>query len=214
MAWLSFSTAKETELMDYCNFGSMKQVKKIIFALITFFFSLSVCAQDSTRVTSAQSAKPAKQGPSFAERLFFGGNLGLSFGSLTYVNVSPIVGYRFSEKFGAGLGPAYSYFSDNRDKNYKYSTNTYGGRLFGQYLVMDNLMLYSEYELINIEVPDLLYTKLIRENVSSLFVGGGYMQRFGNGNSGVSLMLLYNIMESDYNIYQNPIIRTGFNFGF
>jgi len=198
-------------MLNYRNFDNMKYMKQLTFAMLILFFVTTVTAQESTPVSPP---KPETPTPSFGERLFFGGNLGLSFGSLTYVNVSPTVGYRFSDRFGAGLGPAYSYFSDNRDKNYKYSTHTYGGRLFGQYLVMDNLMLYSEYEMINIEVPDLLFTKLIRENVSSLFVGGGYMQRFGNGNSGVSLMLLYNIMESDYNIYQNPIIRTGFNFGF
>jgi hypothetical protein len=68
--------------------------------------------------------------------------------------------------------------------------------------------------MINVEVPNLLFTKLIRENISSLFVGGGYTQPFGNGNSGVTLMLLYNVMESDYRIYENPIIRTGINVGF
>jgi outer membrane protein insertion porin family len=87
-------------------------------------------------------------------------------------------------------------------------------RLFGQYQLLENLLLYSEYEMINVEVPNLLFTKLIRENISSLFVGGGYTQPFGNGNSGVTLMLLYNVMESDYRIYENPIIRTGINVGF
>ena len=74
------------------------------------------------------------------------------------------------------------------------------------------MLLYSEFEVVNIEVPDLLFTKLIRKNIPSLFVGGGYTQRMGS-NSAVTLMLLYNVMESDYRIYENPVIRLGFNIG-
>lgn len=198
-------------MMDYRTFEGMKIRKALLLmALAGCCFHL-VSAQDAN---PAPGRSPAAVRPSFGERLFFGGNLGLSFGSLTFINISPTVGYRFSDRFGAGLGPAYSYYSDNRDKKYRYSTNTYGGRLFGQYMLLENLMLYSEYEMINVEVPNLLFTKLVRRNISSLFVGGGYLQRFGNGNSGISLMLLYNVMESDYNIYENPIIRTGFMMGF
>lgn len=198
-------------MTDYRNFEGMKFRKALLLMVLAAGYCLVAPAQDTN---PAPAKTPAAARPSFGERLFFGGNLGLSFGSLTFINISPTVGYRFTDRFGAGLGPAYSYYSDNRDKNYRYTTNTYGGRLFGQYMLLDNLMLYSEYEMINVEVPNLLFTKLVRRNISSLFVGGGYMQRFGNGNSGISLMLLYNVMESDYNIYENPIIRTGFMMGF
>lgn len=174
---------------------------------------LDLFAQD-TIPSRPQPSRTQKERPPLKDRFFIGGNLGLNFGSLTYINISPTIGYRVTEKFGVGLGPSYSYYSDNRDKNYKYSTNTYGGRLFTQYQLLESVLLYSEYEMINVEVPNLLFTKLIRTNVSSLFVGGGYTQQFGRGNSAVSLMLLYNVLESDYNIYENPIIRTGISFGF
>lgn len=183
-------------------------MKRYLFAILLFLLPFAYL--------SAQDAAPATtqpQGPSFRERLFFGGNLGLNFGSLTYIQVSPLIGYRITEKLGAGLGPSYSYFSDNRDKNYKYSTNTYGGRLFGQYRIHESIMLYSEFEVINIEIPDPLSTRLVRENVSSLFVGGGYIQRMGR-SSAISLSLLYNVLEGNYPIYENPLFRTGFMFGF
>ncbi len=186
--------------------------KTCLLLFLCLMLGRMASAQDTTQTTPTYPPAPPKT--PFKERLFFGGNLGLNFGSLTYINISPTIGYRITDELGVGLGPAYSYFSDNRDKNYKYTTNTYGGRLFGQYQLLENLLLYSEYEMINVEVPNLLFTKLIRENISSLFVGGGYTQPFGNGNSGVTLMLLYNVMESDYRIYENPIIRTGINIGF
>ncbi len=150
--------------------------------------------------------------PSLKDRLFFGGNIGLSFGSLTYINVAPTIGYKITEKFGMGLGPTYTYYNDRRFVNYKYETQIYGGRTFARYQALESILLYSEFEVVNIEVPDLLFTKLIRTNVPSLFVGGGYTQQMGS-NSAVTLMILYNVMESDYKIYENPILRLGFNFG-
>lgn len=200
-------------MMIYCTFGCGISMKKSsLLSIVLILLMLNCLAQDTTSVPTPAPDHPHRV--PFKERLFFGGNLGLYFGSLTYINVSPTIGYRFSERLGAGLGPAYSYYSDKRDKNYTYTTNTYGGRLFGQYLITDQLMAYSEYEMINVEVPNLLFTRLVRKNISSLFVGGGYLQRFGSGNSGISLMILYNVLESDYQIYENPIIRTGINIGF
>ena len=38
-----------------------------------------------------------------ASRLIIGGNLGLSFGDFTNINISPMVGYRISQLFAAGL---------------------------------------------------------------------------------------------------------------
>ena len=43
-------------------------------------------------------------------KLFFGGNLGLAFGTYTIINVSPQVGYHFSPMFAGGVGVNYSYF--------------------------------------------------------------------------------------------------------
>lgn len=198
--------------MIYCTFGRGICMKKSL--LLSIALILMVLHSSGQDTTATAPPAPERSREPFKDRLFFGGNLGLYFGSLTYINVSPTIGYRFSDRMGAGLGPAYSYYSDKRDKNYTYTTNTYGGRLFGQYLITDQLMAYSEYEMINVEVPNLLFTRLIRKNISSLFIGGGYLQRFGSGNSGISLMILYNVLESDYQIYENPIIRTGINIGF
>ncbi|MBL7925173.1 MAG: hypothetical protein JNL88_13305 [Bacteroidia bacterium] len=185
-------------------------MRKSTLILCLLLFPVFLRAQENAPaapVKEKEARRPLK------DRLFFGGNLGLSFGTLTYINVSPVIGYRLTEKFGAGLGPVYTYYSDNRDRRYKYETHMYGGRTFAQYQVMENVLLYSEYELINMEVPDLLFTKLIRKNISSLFVGGGYAQNIG-GRTSLSLMVLFNVIEGDYRIYENPVIRTGINVGF
>lgn len=185
--------------------------KSILILWFLFMVCGAAVAQERSQPSAAAKADSPK--PPLRDRLFFGGNVGLNFGSLTFIMISPTVGYRINEKLSAGIGPSYSYYSDNRDRNFKFETQTYGGRFFTQYRVHESIMAYSEYELLNMQVPELFSNNLVRRNISSLFVGGGYMQPIGR-NSALSLMLLYNVLETDFTVYENPIIRTGFMAGF
>lgn len=142
------------------------------------------------------------------DKVYFGGNFGIQVGTSTFVEVSPLVGYRITEKFSAGLGATYQYYH-YRDRYYDLETNVYGGRLFGRYLFTDNLFGHLEYEYLNLEAFDF-YRR--RVDVESILAGGGYLQRFGN-NSAIVAMILYNFTESAYTPYQNPIIRIGVNIG-
>lgn len=144
---------------------------------------------------------------SFSDRLFFGGNFGLMFGTITYVEISPLVGYRITERLSAGPGVSYIYLQDNR---FGLSTSIYGGRLFARYNITDYLFGHGEYEVLNRESP---YSLEGRINVTSIFVGVGYRQRIGP-NSFLSIMGLWNLNDSEYSIYRNPIIRMGFSTGF
>jgi hypothetical protein len=176
--------------------------------LILLFIGHAAFAQVSN--SGSNPTIPAKI--PLRDRLFFGGNVGLSFGSLTFIQLAPLVGVRLTDKFGVGLGPSYSYYSDRRDSRLKFTTETYGGRVFAQYRVHQSIMLYTEYELLNAEVPDLLYTRLERRNISSLFVGGGYLAPIGQ-RSAVMISVLYNLLEDSYSPYENPVFRTGFVLG-
>ena len=146
--------------------------------------------------------------PPLSSRFFSGGNVGLNFGTVTYVDLSPIIGYKVTEKFSVGTGATYIYYSDNRNN---YSTNIYGGRLFSRYLITENIFAHAEYELINFETLDF-NQKLKRMNVPSLFVGGGYNARIA-GNSFFNITVLWNVLQSVYTPYSNPLIRTGFTIG-
>lgn len=169
--------------------------------LIGLFSSFVIAAQE----------RPKEKVP-FGQRLIFGGNLGLQFGSYTFVDVSPLVGYKVTDQLIMGLGATYIYYSVD-DFPYKYSTNIFGGRAFTKYYLMENLFAHVEYEVLNMEVLDDLTYKLVRTNIPSLFVGGGYRQMMGE-RSAFELLLLYNVMEERNSPYQNPIVRAGFVFGF
>jgi hypothetical protein len=161
----------------------------------------------------ARSQETEAPGPSFWDRVFFGGSLGLQFGDLTFVDVSPLVGYRVTDQLSAGVGATYIYYR-YRDYYGEYKTNIYGGRIFGKYYFVENLFGYTEYEILNLERPDdFQYNKFTRVNLSSFFVGGGYRQWLGD-RAALELMILYNLTEEPYSPYTNPVIRLGIVAGF
>jgi hypothetical protein len=150
------------------------------------------------------------------DRVVFGGNFGMSFSTFeNLVAASPSVGYRFTEKLTLGTGFIYQYYGV-KYPNFKFNFNNYGARFYGTYQITDFLIAHTEYESLNLEYinfnalgnPD----GSVRRNVGSWFVGGGYRQ-FISRNATLDLMLLYNLTETPYTPYANPIIRVGFGIG-
>jgi hypothetical protein len=152
-------------------------------------------------------------GSDFWDRVFIGGNLGLQFGDLTFVDISPLVGYRVTDQLAVGIGGTYIYYR-YRDFYGEFKTNIYGGRLFGRYYFIEELFGHVEYEILNLERPDdFNYNQLRRANITSIFVGGGYRQYIGE-RAALELMALYNLTEEPYSPYSNPIFRVGIVAGF
>jgi hypothetical protein len=170
--------------------------------LLMLFTALYLKAQDSTMLPK----HPPKE--RFWDRVFTGGNLGFQLGTVTFVEVSPLIGYRITDNVSAGIGVTYQYYQ-YKDQYYDFKTDVYGGRIFGRYFFTDYLFGHAEYEYLNLEAFDF---RRRRVDVGSLLAGGGYIQRFGR-NSGIYVMLLYNFTESVYTPYTNPIIRLGVNIG-
>ncbi len=178
-------------------------MKKIIFA-ISFICSTIVWS-------NAHSQKGFTW-----DRVVFGGNFGMSFSTFeSLVALSPSVGYRFTEKLTIGTGVIYQYYGV-RFPNFKFNYNNYGGRLYGTYQITDFLIAHTEYESLNLEY--ISYNAMgnpdasLRRTVNSWFVGGGYRQYFSR-NSTIDLMLLYNLTETPFTPYSNPVIRVGFGIG-
>jgi hypothetical protein len=161
----------------------------------------------------SQDDIPVKE-RSFRERIFFGGNFGLQFGTITFVDVSPMIGYRFTEKFSAGPGISYMFYRERFSGFTPFETSIYGGRIFTRYEIYRGIFFHGEYEVLNREVFDSwLFPERFRTNVTSILLGGGIRQHMG-GRTFLNLLVLWNINESAYSMYNNPIIRMGFNVGF
>lgn len=197
----------------------MKIVKQKLSSIlcIAFFSIANVVAaqQDSTESYKPYKMKDESR-PSFGQRLVFGGNFGLQFGTQTIIDISPVIGYKITEQLIGGIGIKYLYYKTEYYINsnlYKYSTNVYGGSVFGRYYITPNLFAHSEYEVLNLEVPDDFGIGYMRTNITSVLVGGGYSQPLGD-HASIGITLLYNLTEDAYSPYQNPILRVGFGFGF
>jgi outer membrane protein assembly factor BamA len=163
-------------------------------------------------VSQGQPTAMSAPAPShLKDRLYFGGNVGLQFGNQTVIGLNPIIGYKVTERFSSGVGLKYQYYR-YKEAGFSYETNTYGGSVFGRYNVYNGLFAYSEYEILNMEVYENQIQSPLRRNVDSWFVGGGYSQPLG-ARSSVFIMVLYNLTESYYTPYSNPLFRMGFGIG-
>ncbi len=180
-----------------------KFILKIKLAGWLAFIAFHAVAQDSTMFRK----HPPKD--RIIDRIFTGGNIGAQFGTITFFEVSPLVGYKFTDKIAGGVGVTYQYYHYN-DKLYNFETSVYGGRIFGRYMFNSYLFGYAEYEYLNLEAFDF---QARRVDVESILGGGGYMQPIG-AHASLVAMILYNFTESVYTPYTNPIIRVGVNVGF
>lgn len=153
-------------------------------------------------ITSAFAQERPQQ--RFADKLRFGGNLGLQFGTVTLVDVSPMVGYQASERFLVGVGGTYMYFQDKRYAQ-TYSSTYYGGRTFGQYHITPQLFAWAEYEALNGELWNPIDQELQRMWFDNFFVGGGFRQ------GPIMVTGLYNLSyETGQGFYSSPwLIRIG-----
>lgn len=178
----------------------MKKILSILFILLFYF---TVCyAQESTTVKKSK----------LKDNLVFGGNFGLSLGTNTYIDLSPTVGYKFGDRYIAGVGVVYNYYSSTY---YDFRTNIYGGKVFNSFLVYDNIFIHGEYEVLSLESQyfdyALKHQNETRFYSAGLLIGGGYRQYFSE-RSYASVMILFNLNDTPNSIYQNPIIRIGINF--
>lgn len=165
--------------------------------------------------------------PSLRDRIFFGGNFGLQFGTVTNIEISPLAGIYLTPRLAVGPGIRYEYFRSNYPGYVPYDTHIYGGTVFARYMVirdMSNavgiglnfgLFGHAEYEMLSLESryfkigapPDAVG----RFNLHSILVGGGIYQPIGR-RGGFLIMVLWNLNETANSPYSNPIFRIGFNF--
>jgi hypothetical protein len=156
--------------------------------------------------------RPAKAASS---RIWVGGGIGLSFGTVDYVEVAPMIGYSATDKLSIGGSLVYRYRKDGRFSP-SVSTTDYGGSLFGRYQVTAPIFVHAEYEYLNYEfvLPNL---STDRDTYGSVLVGPGFAHSAG-GRASVFVLALYNLTYDSDDLrspYSDPwVYRVGVGFGF
>jgi len=187
------------------------RLRSRIILILLLSINLSALGQNDRR----------EEKPPIRERLFYGGSFGMQFGTITYIDVSPIVGLWVLPRVAIAGGPSYTYYKFYDDK-----TSIYGGRFYAQYLLIQNLnnilplglntgiFLHLEDELLSY---DSNYVYWWNPNASGRFIvnnvlfGGGIRQQMGR-RSFLNITALWTIYDSGYSIYNSPEIRVSFSF--
>lgn len=184
---------------------SIKFILTILFLCVIHFSQ----AQDTTAVMPSKS----KQSKPIQEKIYYGGNIGLSFGSITMIGIYPLVGYKITPKLSAGIKLAYEYIQDKRfDSNY--NTSNYGASLFARYRILRPVYLHVEYAGLNYELYNE-FGESNREWIPLLLVGAGYSQHLG-GKAWLNVQILFDVLQSSKSPYNNwePFYSVGVGFGF
>jgi hypothetical protein len=188
-------------------------LQKILCVLLWLFglFMVPAHGQVGTRQASGTPAAENEEFDSGLNRWFFTGNISPWFGNPTSVNVSPLVGYRVTQRYLVGGGIFYNYFRQ-RSRFEVFETSSYGGRLFNSYLITDQIFIGAELDYLNYE-PLNVFTgeKLSRRWVMVPLVGGGYSARIGQ-RSRVFISLMYNLNFSANGPYGAFVPRMSFAF--
>ena len=180
----------------------MKRFLIILFVAIIPLQGYSQYYENKEKKEEAEKA-------SLRDKLYFGGYLGLQFGTYTLIDISPLIGYKITPKFHAGLRFTYQY-SKTEYYNVTYSSSSYGGSIFSRFYILKGLYAQAEAEYLNIEYIDT-NGATFRKWVDSYYVGGGYFQPLGK-RGGMYFTVLWNLNESQYSPYENPVMRIGFTF--
>ncbi len=200
--------------------------KKRIFLLLLLLLltpALALAGGDGSK----KEKKKNKEKPALVKRVYFGGYMGLQFGTITDIMLSPMVGYRFTPRLNAGAGFTYEYYQDNRYQP-KYTTSLYGPRVFARYLVIASfsnilpinynggIFVHCEYEALNMDdnyfgTPNPSPGEGGRFWMNSVLLGGGLRQPISRTGS-INFLILFYLGDDAYTPYSNPIFRIEFSF--
>ncbi len=194
----------------------MKLVRKIALAAsvtLLFFFSSGFAVYSQQRNNDT---------PPLRERIFFGGDFGLQFGTITNIEVSPVIGLWVLPRVAIAAGPEYKYYAERHIG----STSIFGGRVYTQLVLIQDvnniipagihlgLFLHAEDELQSLESDTPFWTnsqvETERFNINAFLVGGGISQPMGRRSS-LNIIVLW-ALNDNYEIYSSPEIRISFTF--
>ena len=180
-----------------------------LFVLFPLGLASPALAQTEARPDSVTPpVAPGPHGlPEQPPRIYFGGSIGLAFGSYTRISVQPMFGYRLGPKVSAGGRVAYEYLK-NTSGGRTYESHSYGGSVFTRYRFIPKAYGQVEFQGMNYAIEG------DREWVPFLLMGGGYVQPIDRRTSAY-VEVLFDVLQNENSPYGwDPVVNAGVAVGF
>lgn len=193
----------------------MKQILLLILSLTT----IGAFSQDFSigpeKVSSDTNKSPLEKTSdqksdstlTFKERIYFGGNIGAQFGTVTFVDLSPMVGVKIHPIWSVGIQTTGQYLNNSV---LGYNTTILGITSFTRVKVYSELFLQGEYGVLN---GNFSAYGDQRETIQTFLLGGGYSYGLGSKIKMYGTVL-FDVLQDIKNPYTNPLIRIGFSYNF
>lgn len=195
------------------------RMKKRFFGLVFLLFIGFCCNAQTDSVyygntrndTSHKARKPRNK--DWLEKVTYGGDFQLSFGSYTNIYLAPTIGYTPFNRFNFGIGFIYNYVSINYSGYGRFEQTVYGGHSYARYFFGESFFAQAQFD--HLLQPNVFNFNNPREKVwvDYLLVGGGYRQSLGK-NAALVTSIMINLTPTRLSLYPNPIFQIGFVGGF
>ncbi len=184
-------------------------MKKLPLAAAVLALALPAFAQ-----APEPEVPPAKPRSSMKNKFFVGGGVGLAFGTVDYLEIAPLLGFRVAPRVDLGLQPFYRWINDGRYSP-SLETTDYGARLFARVRIVARFFAEADYQFTSYEYANGTGGST-RSTNNAFLAGVGYTMPFSN-NAGMYFSVLYDFTYKgdQANFYNSPIqFQIGASVGF
>lgn len=209
-------------------------MKGILMAWVLCFAFVAAEAQHVYNSSGRSSYRKQNKDKGFnIDDLILGGDVRLTIGQYMSLGLAPIVGYKVTDNFSAGVKIGYNfrrekYYFDNpftqKEDNVVFRQDIFSASLWTRYIIFQNFFLHLEAEANHYDMYDGSYdlnqstgqiTYLKKKVMApSILVGLGIKQPISDRTSFVST-IVYDVLQDPYSFYQRQIdIRFGLLVGF
>ena len=145
--------------------------------------------------------------------IFYGSGISASFGTVDYVELSPMIGMHLDSRTSVGTSILYRYRNDERN-NRTVTTNDYGASLFARYRIIPSFYIEADYEYLDHEYYGV-GSDTERRKYHSFLAGGGMSSPISS-NAAMYMSVLYNFSyDENDSPYGDPwVVRFGISVGF
>lgn len=165
--------------------------------------STEYVAPEQTQTPAPVKNTAAKEPRPLKDKIYYGGNVGLSFGSVTSIALEPMIGWKWTPKLSTGFIYSFWYFNDKRYKGFEYESSSHGIRIFNRYRIIPQAYAHVEYAQFwydDLYDPDSQLGG--KQSVPYLFIGGGLSQPMG-GRATLFAQVLYDVIQDSRSVYRS-----------